>query len=445
MRPLPAASIWWIFGLLLIVAIGATVWLLSSFGDGSEQDKVQLETIRLAGTIVLGTGGAAALFVALRRQRATELDLVQKQRAHELQQQVAEQSRLDAEQRRVTELYTAAAEQLGHERAAVRLAGLYALQRLGQVHPEQRRPIVNVWCAYLRMPFRDPDAEDVDEQERAERLQEAEVRLTVQRLLREHVHSSPEHDELVSSRYWGDDLDVDLAGAILYRFDLRGCRIHPHAAFTDATFIGAAWFNDATFTGTARFAKATFTETAWFDSATFTDTAWFDSATFTDTAWFDDATFTDIAKFNNATFTDTARFDDATFTDAWFNNATFAGSIARFDNARFAGVARFESVKFISTAWFDKVKFADSVRFDNARFTENARFDNATFAGAARFTDIAFTNARFNGTATFTGAVALLRDDHAWPSAWVLQPDKEVAVPKGGNPAGMGGKLVWAS
>lgn len=126
MRPLPASSIWWILGILLVVAVAATVWLLSSFGNGSEQDKVQLEAIRLAGTIVLGTGGAAALFVALRRQRATELDLVQKQQVHELQKEVAAQSWHDAEQRRVTELYTAAVEQLGHASAAVRLGALYA-------------------------------------------------------------------------------------------------------------------------------------------------------------------------------------------------------------------------------------------------------------------------------------------------------------------------------
>ncbi|MEV4250934.1 hypothetical protein AB0J63_47045 [Streptosporangium canum] len=60
----------------------------------------------------------------------------------------------DATERRVTELYTKAVEQLGHAGAAVRLGGLYALERLAQDNPGHRQTIVNVICAYLRMPYR---------------------------------------------------------------------------------------------------------------------------------------------------------------------------------------------------------------------------------------------------------------------------------------------------
>jgi hypothetical protein len=54
---------------------------------------------------------------------------------------------------RITELYTKAVEQLGSEKAPVRLGGLYALERLAQDNKEHRQTIVNVICAYLRMPF----------------------------------------------------------------------------------------------------------------------------------------------------------------------------------------------------------------------------------------------------------------------------------------------------
>ncbi len=59
----------------------------------------------------------------------------------------------DATERRITELYTKAVEQLGSEKAPVRLGGLYALERLAQDNPDHRQTIVNVICAYLRMPF----------------------------------------------------------------------------------------------------------------------------------------------------------------------------------------------------------------------------------------------------------------------------------------------------
>ena len=51
------------------------------------------------------------------------------------------------------ELYAKAVEQLGHEKAPVRLGALYSLERLAEDKPERRQIIVDVICAYLRMPF----------------------------------------------------------------------------------------------------------------------------------------------------------------------------------------------------------------------------------------------------------------------------------------------------
>ncbi|MEU6741925.1 hypothetical protein [Streptosporangium sandarakinum] len=57
----------------------------------------------------------------------------------------------------MTELYTKAVEQLGRDKAALRLGGLYALERLAQDSPGHRQIIVNVICAYLRMPYTPPE------------------------------------------------------------------------------------------------------------------------------------------------------------------------------------------------------------------------------------------------------------------------------------------------
>jgi uncharacterized membrane protein YidH (DUF202 family) len=156
---------------IVSAGVGVAVWLLLTYtGGDTAANRVQLEAIRTVGTIVVGTGGAAALLLAARRQRSAEIALNQKDRdqadvarTHALQERVAEQTRQhqervaaatepDAEARRITDLYTKAAEQLGSDKAPVRLAGLYALERLGQDHVEQRQTIVNVLCAYLRMP-----------------------------------------------------------------------------------------------------------------------------------------------------------------------------------------------------------------------------------------------------------------------------------------------------
>jgi hypothetical protein len=61
-------------------------------------------------------GAAIGLLLAFRRQHHSEVATVLDDH--------------DAEERRITELYTKAVEQLESEKAAVRLGGLYALDRL---------------------------------------------------------------------------------------------------------------------------------------------------------------------------------------------------------------------------------------------------------------------------------------------------------------------------
>src|SRR4051812_26009914 len=134
--------------LLAVVAVavaggGLTWWLLSiAAADPNTSASVQIDAIRTGLSAAVGTGGAFALLLAFRRQRSTEVSAV-----HTI---------TDATERRVTELYTKAADQLGSDKAPVRLAGLYALERLAQDSPGQRQTIVNVICAYLQMPYTPP-------------------------------------------------------------------------------------------------------------------------------------------------------------------------------------------------------------------------------------------------------------------------------------------------
>ena len=130
-------------GALVVLAVAVVVSFVLLRRYGGQGAQIQLDAIRTAGTLVVGTGGAVALLLTARRQRYTELALVHTDR--------------DATERRITELYTKAADQLGSDKAPVRLAGLHALERLAQNTPEQRQTIVDVICAYLRMPYTPPD------------------------------------------------------------------------------------------------------------------------------------------------------------------------------------------------------------------------------------------------------------------------------------------------
>jgi len=59
----------------------------------------------------------------------------------------------DAIEWRITDLYGKAVDQLGSDKAPVQLGGLYALERLAQDNPSHRKTVVDVICAYLRMPY----------------------------------------------------------------------------------------------------------------------------------------------------------------------------------------------------------------------------------------------------------------------------------------------------
>ena len=56
-----------------------------------------------------------------------------------------------------------AADQLGSDQAPVRLAGLYALERLAHSTVEHRQTMVDVICAYLRMPYTPPEDQPAED------------------------------------------------------------------------------------------------------------------------------------------------------------------------------------------------------------------------------------------------------------------------------------------
>ncbi len=419
-----AGSRWWGW---VVAAAGAAVVLAGVAAWGLvdplsvSEPKERAGAIQAAFTIAFGFGGLATLGLFTRRQwhqervheheRQVAADARRdSERAYEHQRRVADEARHDAEQRRITEQYMKAVEQLGHEKAPVRLGGLYALDRLGRNHPEQRQVIAEVWCAYLRRRYEPPAAileeetsrgtsaaEDADgasgraEGADAEAIDEYEVRMTAQRLLIAHLKDprpKAERDEArpeETEEYWHLD-QVDLTGATLVEANFRGCRLpklkadharfhrltwfigvyfEGDALFGGARFEGNAWFTDARFERHVWFSRARFKEHTGFSKVRFGGEAWYDRALFESSAWFDEARFSGDAVFMNA------RFED----DTWFSSARF-GDGAGFVGARFEGVAGFGGALFEGGVWFDGARFGTAVGFRGARFKGSASFTN---------------------------------------------------------------------
>lgn len=348
--------------MLMVAAWFFVLWLLGSPPHDKPKPldtSAQLDLLKLVFALVAGVGALVALVTAYRRQRVDEAageraeriqahaERVQRHSEHfsrhsqEHAERVARDAAHDATERRVTELYGQAVEQLGHDKAAVRLGGLYSLERLAQDHPEHRQTVTDVICAYLRMPFQyssisgstESDAEHGTQQDDAvnDVQQELQVRLTAQYIL--HRHLTAPTGQSTPSTYW-DRMRIDLTGALLIDLDFTDC--HPgQTSFRNASFSGVARFNEAVFNGDATFDRATFDSDADFTQATFSGYTGFHSVTFVGSALFFGVAFNMDTSFLAANFNGRALFGGATF-----------NSEALLYKAQFNNYANFSEVKF---------------------------------------------------------------------------------------------------
>jgi hypothetical protein len=311
-------------------------------------------------------------------------------------ERVAEKNRAyDAAEQRITELYSKAVEQLGHGKAPVRLGGLYALERLANDNIEHRQTVVDVVCAYLRMPF-DAEFSYVDGvPSDGERYQELQVRIAAQNLLVRHlvvpmVLSKEKGVALAQPSkpprsYW-KNISLDLKGALLVNTDFTLC-VLADVDLTGARFKGAAMFGNTRFEGESNFVGTRF-------------------------------------------------YDDANFGQARFElEGTFHG-------AEFFGSAQFHHTTYGLHGFFEDAKFRGETSFNQAVFEMGAIFRSAEFYGAAHFRDAYFGGVVFLDTAEFKGDApdfsgsTVGDEDHArnWPPQWGVERPAAANAPS---------RVVW--
>lgn len=402
---------WWLVlgGLTVAILLGWAViaLLLKEADQGTTRAQLRIDAIRTGLSVVAGTGGAMALLLAARRQWLSEraqrhqegVDAdarARQERAYALDEETADAGRrhqdrlariteFDATERRVTDLFSKAVDHLGNDKAAVRLGGLYGLERLASGNDEHRQAVVDVICAYLRMP--DPRTDD----------DERYVRLAAQRVLFGRLAAG--------SR-------IDLAGAVLIDLDATSCVFAEvdvtrtvfsgRTRFDDAVFGAAAAFAGATFEGEATLARSRWRTDADFDGVTFREGTDFDEAVFErrvsfgdgarflgrtgfrgarfhDGGLFDHAAFAEKVSFRDAVFERNVSFEHVTFAEASFRNVSFA-DMAYFRRTSFNGPASFENVHFGGDAGFERSEFADGITFEPRHMARGPAFGNARFA-----------------------------------------------------------------
>lgn len=388
-RVLPRTVIAVVAVFVAVLAAGAVLVLLGWLDrvplEGKDRATAQLDALKVGLSIGIGGGGVFALYLAARRQRSTELqvwqherDLAQKDAAQRHVEKVAAANQAhqerdaaateaDAAERRVTELYAKAADQLGNDRTPVRMAGLYALERLAQANPDHRQTVVNVICAYLRMPYEPPEWEtllpstsaghgrrpssgerrlprpaDVEAAPDVEvaavvvpsepedtpvsgfhddgRHEELQVRRAAADILVAHlqpylgIQNNPDDPRFLfgewhpanppsNPKFW-PDIDIDLSGATLIWSDFPSCR------FRSANFSSVTHFLRSEFHALANFARARFDGIINFGAVHFHDAVTFSQARFDVQPNFGDVRFRAGVSLN-ATFEDEPFFTGA--------------------------------------------------------------------------------------------------------------------------------------
>ncbi|GAB3480739.1 pentapeptide repeat-containing protein [Nocardiopsis coralliicola] len=320
----------WAVAIATVAGIVLAIWFV--LGSPGVATVAQLSPRALdamatrAFAIVAGLGGVALLVIAYRRQRALESEGRRAALA------------LDRENTRLfTERFTTASEQLGSEHPAVRLAGVHALAHLADDAPSDElvQMVINVLCAYLRMPFTpapDPLPEGSTAGEQAAEYRERALRFGALREVRHTIIRAIGHRLREQTRWCGKD--YDFTGVVFDGGDLHGAVFSGGLAdFSDARFAeGTAAFDGARFSGgTALF------HGAQFDGGT---TSFTGSEFSAGTVAFTGARFTSgLTSFDEAVFTGgSVLFTGAKFTggEVSFRDSAFTGSSVSFTGALFS-------------------------------------------------------------------------------------------------------------
>ena len=327
--------------------------------------------------ILLATGGLIAL-IALgetRRKNDNDREAAENLRIHqqdtldqqkdqfekqlEKQQEQFEANAFKDRKAERRERYTKAVEQLGDEKAPVRMGGVYTLVGLVDEWLEEEsirkyedrlkegQVIINNLCAYIRSPFTlashydelmqdTPDAEGVYQDkvqefyaDKATLDSETDVRLSIIK----EIHDRIQGPDKNTPGAWSD-FEYDFSGStFFYPIDLTNSYYAKPINFTGSTYQGWADFTDSTYKALAYFGGSTYQAWAYFSRSTYQDVADFSRSTYQGWAYFSRSTYQDVADFSRSTYQGWAYFSRSTyqwanFSDSTYENETdFSGSI----------------------------------------------------------------------------------------------------------------------
>ena len=292
------------------------------------------------------------------------------------------------------ERYTKAVEQLGDEKAPIRMGGVYTLVGLVDEWLEEKslsdderfkegQVIINNLCAYIRSPFTltshydelsqdSPTSEGIYKDKKEEFYidkaildSEADVRLSIIK----EIHDRIQGPDKNTPGAWSD-FEYDFSGStFFYPIDLTNSYYakpinfsdsiyQSRADFSGSTYRDEAYFGGSTYQGGANFSDSTYKDVADFGGSTYQGRADFSRSTY-QWASFIGSTYQGWAYFSDSTYKSWAYFTDSTYQWASFNDSTYK-SWAYFSDSTYENETNFSGSIFYQETYFGEDGYSNS-------------------------------------------------------------------------------------
>ncbi|WP_246824169.1 hypothetical protein [Rothia sp. HMSC065G12] len=373
--------------------------------------------------ILLATGGLIAL-IALgetRRKNDNDREAAENLRAHQENMLIQQKEQFEAnsfKERKAErrERYTKAVEQLGDEKAPVRMGGVYTFVGLVDEWLEEEsiekyedrlkegQVIINNLCAYIRSPFTlasrydelskdNPISEGIykDNQQKfysdkAELKAEADVRLGII----QEIHDRIQVPDKNTPGAWSD-FEYDFSGStFFYPIDLTNSYYAKPINFSGSTYEGGANFSDSTYQGWADFSDSSYKGGAYFSASSYKGWADFTRSTYQGWADFSDSTYQGEANFNDSSYKGGAYFSDSTYQDeAYFSDSTYQGW-ANFSDSTYQDWANFSDSTYQDEVYFHSSTYKALAYFRRSTYQALADFRRSTYQDVADFSGSIF-------------------------------------------------------
>ena len=366
--------------------------------------------------ILLATGGLIALIALGETRRKNDNDKLKNDREH------LRQVRADRRER-----YTKAVEQLGDEKAPIRMGGVYTLVGLVDEWLEDEsiekyedklkegQVIINNLCAYIRSPFTltshynelsNPKPKGIykDKKEKiyadkATLDSETDVRLGIIK----EIHDRIQGPDKNTPGAWSD-FEYDFSGStFFYPIDLTNSYYAKPINFSGSTYTSWADFSGSTYKGWAYFNGSTYQRETNFDGSIYKGRADFSGSTYKGWAYFSGSTYKGWAYFNGSTYKGRADFGGSIYKGwAYFSGSTYKGE-AYFGGSIYKGRAVFSGSTYKGEAYFRNSTYKGEAYFRNSTYKGRAVFSDSTYTSWAVFSDSTYTSWAYFSGSTYKG------------------------------------------